>query len=376
MTIGQGQCAHLDFYCLPTYYTGVKKIILTQKELARRDVINAFNMGLMTRVSAAERLAVTVRQLHILRKRYRYQGDEGLIDRRRFTKGNFSKPAPLKAQVMGLIRVDYAGLGPTAVCRKLASECGLALHLGTVRQWMTKAGISTARRGSYQIREADKAARIAKPDPAPSDRSAYHRSGCLPPRLFRESRAASPFDKTAIDNTTPVSPALDSIPACRNAEEICAAQGQSQEPDQIGRTPTLAELEALFAAKGTSAEALDELVVTYAIQLMDKLGRPVTEDQIGAYIDKCDPDLRPVLELIDAGRAAETEHCRARGKRLTHQQRQAILVMLHQGVRPSNIARTFGISTGAISTYQRQLRAMDEEDHAGALNITRFQHAV
>lgn len=354
----------------------MKKINLTKKELARRDVIHAFNLGHVTRVSAAEQLAVTVRQLHILRKRYRYQGDEGLIDRRRFTKGNFSKPAHLKAQVMGLIRVDYAGLGPTAVCRKLASECGLTLHLETVRQWMAKAGIPTARQRSYQVGEIDRAARALKPASATDHQTEFRQNRCLPPRLFREHQTSSPVDCSAKEQFFLHATAHVNISAGQSDDDSRHSQNFVQEHEQPGRIPSLTELEALFAAKGTSAEALDELVVTYAIQLMDKLGRPVTEDEIGAYIDKCDPDLRPVLELIDAARAAETERCRGRGKRLTLQQRQAILVMLHQGIRGSVIARTFDITPGAITGYKRQLRAMDEEDHAGAFNITRFRSAI
>jgi len=126
--------------------------LLTAKELARRDVIRALNFGHVSRTEAAAQLGINVRQLCRLRRHYHQHGDSGLIDRRRFTKGNSRKSDSLKAQVLGIITHDYQGLGPTAVQRKLVDECGLTLHLETVRLWMRRAGMSTARRSSYAIR--------------------------------------------------------------------------------------------------------------------------------------------------------------------------------------------------------------------------------
>ena len=124
---------------------------LTEKEQTRRRVVRALNIGHLTRAQAAAQLGINVRQLYRLRMHYRQHGDEGLIDRRRFTKGNSRTPDGLKAQILGIIRHDYKELGPTAVHRRLAEECGVTLHLETVRLWMRGAGLSTARR-SYGIR--------------------------------------------------------------------------------------------------------------------------------------------------------------------------------------------------------------------------------
>jgi hypothetical protein len=63
----------------------VKKINLTEKELARRDVIDAFNQRRITRSAAAQRLAISVRQLHILRTRYKLSVDRpSTIHQRQF----------------------------------------------------------------------------------------------------------------------------------------------------------------------------------------------------------------------------------------------------------------------------------------------------
>lgn len=335
----------------------VKKHELTEKELLRRDVICAFDRGQITRTFAARQLGVCVRQFHILRTRYKAYGDSGLIDRRRFTKGNFSKPSHLKAQVLGLIRAHYAALGPTAISRRLADDCGVILHVATLRQWMTRAGMSTARRSAYQIANAAKAERLAEGATAANRSQALHRS-CLPPRLFREHRQMA----AALDCATVVRPSK--TPSKRgSSSNVCIANDNRQSttatdlPEQ-GRIPSMAELDQLLATGGTSADALDEFAVDLAIELMKKLERPVTEDEIEAYIGEQEPHLLPLLQLIDATREAHAQRYKARGKRLTFEQRQSILGMLHQGVRDPDIARAFGISTGSLETYKRQLRAM------------------
>ena len=105
----------------------------------------------------------------------------------------------------------------------------------------------------------------------------------------------------------------------------------------------MADLDALFAALGTSAVEIDELAVSSAIQSMKKLDPPVTVEEIAAFIDECDPDLQPVLRPIDAARAADKERGKRRGKSLTIEQRQTILATLRQNVSGTDIARTFNI---------------------------------
>lgn len=345
----------------------MKKPELTEKELLRRDVICAFNRGQITRTFAARQLGVCVRQFHILRTRYKAYGDSGLIDRRRFTKGNFSKPSHLKAQVLGLIRAHYAALGPSAISRRLADDCGVILHVATLREWMTRAGMSTARRSANLIGEAAKAERLAKGAAAANRSRASHRS-CLPPRLFRERRQMA----AALDSATVVRPSKATSKR-GSSSNVCIANDNRQSttatdlPKQQGRIPSMAELDQLLASRGTSAEVLDEFAVDLAIELMKKLERPVTEDEIESYIGEQEPYLLPLLQLIDATREAHAQRYKARGKRLTIEQRQSILGMLHQGVRDTDIARAFGISTGSLETYKRQLHAMAEDDRRRGL---------
>ena len=158
-----------------------------------------------------------------------------------------------------------------------------------------------------------------------------------------------------------VIPISGSVDACRSL------QWSLNKRDEGQRISSMAVLDALFAALGTSAVEIDELAVSYAIQSMKKLAPPVTVEEIAAFIDECDPDLQPVLRPIDAARAADKERGKRRGKSLTIEQCQTILATLRQNVSGTNIARTFNILPGAITTYKPQLRAKDEEDCAGSL---------
>jgi DNA-binding CsgD family transcriptional regulator len=260
---------------------------------------------------------------------------------------------------MGLIRNDYAGMGPTAICRKLATECGVNLHIATVRQWMAKAGITTERRSSYHISNIDMASRAVPTNATTPERIAQQRRHCLPPRLFRE-RHAAPLVNDAVDCRASVAPEFELRKDQAADQERTTSEHADASVQHCGRTPSMAELDALFAERGTSADALDEFAVNLAIQLMEKLGRPVAEAEIEAYIDECEPHLQPLLRLIDSARDAETERRKRRGKRLNFEQRQAILRLLRRDVRPADIARAFNISPGAIATYKRQLNAMDD----------------
>ena len=165
-------CTHIIWRVTDT------QITLTEKEQTRRSVVCALNLGQLTRAQAAAQLGINVRQLYKLRTLYRQYGDEGLIDRRRFTKGNSRTPDGLKTQILGIIKHDYKELGPTAVHRRLAEECGVTLHLETVRLWMRGAGLSTARR-SYGVR------RFAEPKVTAASGKAAHRYRArdLPRRL-------------------------------------------------------------------------------------------------------------------------------------------------------------------------------------------------
>lgn len=167
---------------------------LTVKELMRRDVIRDLERGALTRTEAAARLGLNVRQIHKLRHRFRDHGDRGLIDLRRFTKGNSRKPDGFRSQVVGIMKSECANLGPTAVHRKLAEEFGVTLHKATIRDWMIKAGLVT----TLQNKRRSTVRATVTPQPTSPRPPRYH-ARSLPPALLADHelrQAARPFIPT------------------------------------------------------------------------------------------------------------------------------------------------------------------------------------
>ena len=118
---------------------------------------------------------------------------------------------------------------------------------------------------------------------------------------------------------------------------------------------TSAELNAVLAAHGTSAEQLDSYFIELTVRLMEKVGRPVQEDEIADYINECEPQLLALLELIDDVRHREA--CARRGRRLTEEQRAEVMTMIVAGVPIGTIAERFGVSRAAIYPYRNRGRA-------------------
>ena len=114
-------------------------------------------------------------------------------------------------------------------------------------------------------------------------------------------------------------------------------------------------MNALLEAHGTSEQELDLRVIELTMQLIEKLGRPVQEEEIADYIAECEPKLLSILEWIDSVR--HSEQCAAKRKRLTKEQRSEVLKMIDSDVPVKMIAVTFGVTAPAIYSYRNKRRA-------------------
>jgi transposase-like protein len=124
-------------------------------------------MGLMTRVAegllklrlAAEMMRVSYRQGKRIWRRYRQEGDIGLVHRSRGRSSNRMHPAAEQQRAMALCAKQYAGFGPLLASEHLATDHGIVVDHETLRRWLLKAGQWEARRR----REAHRAARERRP---------------------------------------------------------------------------------------------------------------------------------------------------------------------------------------------------------------------
>lgn len=97
--------------------------------------------GKLSQRQAAEQLDITERHIRRVLRRYRYQGDAGLIHRARGRPSNRRLPDHFRKQVMDLVREHYADFGPTFAAEKLAERDGLQLSAETLRKWMIGDGL-------------------------------------------------------------------------------------------------------------------------------------------------------------------------------------------------------------------------------------------
>lgn len=121
-------------------------ITMTTRELDRLQIIQSVIDGNLKPGRAAERLAMTDRQLRRLVVRVRQEGPAGIVSKRAGRPSNNRAPAELTQQALDIIRDRYADFGPTLAREKLVEIHGLDLSKETIRKLMMEAGLWIPRR--------------------------------------------------------------------------------------------------------------------------------------------------------------------------------------------------------------------------------------
>jgi hypothetical protein len=115
--------------------------IMSDKELARLEVLRDLTSGRLTASTAAELLGLERRQVQRLAKAYQDQGATALISKKRGRPSNRQAPAGLKDQALELIRAKYTDFGPALAAEKLREVHGIIVGRETLRLWMLDAGL-------------------------------------------------------------------------------------------------------------------------------------------------------------------------------------------------------------------------------------------
>ncbi len=123
---------------------------MSDRELTRAAVLARMLDGKLTSADGAELLALSVRQVKRLRKRFVTLGAKGLIHSNVSRLSNHARPLEERSRVIDLIRERYSGpaergpgqrFGPTLAAEHLASEDGLEIPVSTLRRWMRAEGL-------------------------------------------------------------------------------------------------------------------------------------------------------------------------------------------------------------------------------------------
>ena len=94
-------------------------ISMSLKELDRLQIIRDSVSRQITQEQAADRIGISIRQVKRLVQRYRIEGPQGLVSRRRGQRPNNAFTSEFRTLVISLVRDKYPDFGPTFACEKL-----------------------------------------------------------------------------------------------------------------------------------------------------------------------------------------------------------------------------------------------------------------
>jgi len=123
-------------------------LTMSKKEINRSKVLDQIEKRKLTVNEATESLGISERQTYRLLKRYREEGEKGLIHRSRGKPSNRGYPVELKEKVIRIYRKSYKDFGPTFFTEKLEDREKITLDHETVRRWLREKGEITSTRRS------------------------------------------------------------------------------------------------------------------------------------------------------------------------------------------------------------------------------------
>lgn len=127
-------------------------LLMSEKERRRMGVLSRVKARLMTLKSAADLLRLGYRQTKRVWKRYREQGDAGLVHQGRGRASNRRLDSTVRRNAIALCRTRYAGFGPTLAAEHLAEDDHVVVDHETLRRWMLKDGLWEPRKSRAKHR--------------------------------------------------------------------------------------------------------------------------------------------------------------------------------------------------------------------------------
>lgn len=115
-------------------------LIMSHKERLRLQVLARLTAKEITLEEAATLMHISYRQARRIYKRYREQGDKGIIHQNRGRASNRRKPEWFRNKVLKRYQERYYDFGPTLATEKLADD-GLKVNRETLRLWFLDEGL-------------------------------------------------------------------------------------------------------------------------------------------------------------------------------------------------------------------------------------------
>jgi hypothetical protein len=130
----------------------MEKLIMSQPERVRLVVMQQVKEQELTVAEASEVLRLSYRQTKRVWRRYRLEGDRGLVHGSRGKPGKRGKSAKLKARILARYEERYPDFGPTLAAEYLADE-GMVVDHETLRRWRLAQGKPMLRRRRQRHRQ-------------------------------------------------------------------------------------------------------------------------------------------------------------------------------------------------------------------------------
>lgn len=121
---------------------------MSHNEVVRAQVMELLNAGKISQREASQRLALSVRQIKRILRRYRTVGLPGLVSKKRGAPSNRRLDEALRQAVTETIGKHYRDFGPTLACEKLRDRHSIELSVESTRQIMISAGFWKPRQGA------------------------------------------------------------------------------------------------------------------------------------------------------------------------------------------------------------------------------------
>lgn len=130
----------------------MEAILMSRKERRRLELLSRVRDRVLKLVRAAELMCVSYRQAKRIWRRYRREGDVGIVHRLRGRRSARAKPASQREAILGRYRENYPDFGPTLASEYLAQD-GYAIDHETLRRWLMAEGQWQPRRPQHRHRQ-------------------------------------------------------------------------------------------------------------------------------------------------------------------------------------------------------------------------------
>lgn len=116
-------------------------IPMSDRDINRFKVLQDVRERRLRQVDAADILNISTRQVRRLLSQLNQHGASSLAHGARGRPSNRRYPDAFRAEVLNIIRAQYADFSPTFACEKLTEQHNLLLSVETLRQWMIADGL-------------------------------------------------------------------------------------------------------------------------------------------------------------------------------------------------------------------------------------------